>query len=428
MINYYFPPKSHPGVQRPLKFCKYLQKFGYGPVVLTCGNMSWKSLDKELYESEVSGKIDVRETNAVRFESIGEPWLGQYFFKKLVLKLETLFFEDRMDWAISTKAEALRIVREEGIDLVCTSGPPHSVHMVGSFLKKQTGIPWVMDLRDPIVEYVYPESISLLSRWTDILRKKVVISAFEKKWIDQADAVISVTQPLCDDLRKTYPGLSDRFHTITNGFDEDDFVDIPALRDDKDKFTMLYTGRFWVEQTPSYFLKGLELALQNKPELKQYLSVIFIGGDYSVEQKKMLNEPQLAGVVHYLGAKTHSEALSYQMGSDVNILIISTSVKDGGGGIFTGKIFEYVRAGRPILAIVPKGVARDLVVDNKLGVSVDHDDHKGIADAVCLLYDRWKSGSLTCADAPADVRARYSRENLTGELASIFDRCLKEVS
>ena len=115
LITYYFPPQSHPGIQRTLKFARYLPHFGYNPIVLTCGNMPWKSYDFEVYKKYVKDKIEVHKTNAPRFKSPGVSGLNSSLIDKLILRFETLLFEDRLDWAVGSRHKTIDFVKSRKV-------------------------------------------------------------------------------------------------------------------------------------------------------------------------------------------------------------------------------------------------------------------------------------------------------------------------
>jgi glycosyltransferase involved in cell wall biosynthesis len=423
LISYYFPPYNHPGVQRALKFAKYLPLFGYHPVVFTCGNMPWRWYDYETYNSEVKDRIEVHKADAPRFGSPKRLLFPSRWINKFILQLEALLFEDRLDWAFGARKEAVNLVKDKNIDLAFTSGPPQSVHFLGYHIKKKAGIPWVADFRDPFVKYTPALESRKLKDRTLELKKKTLFTAYERMWMRRVSFVTAVTEPITEYFKSVYPEAASRITSITNGFDEQDFAGLIPNKAVETKFTIVYTGRFWRSVNPIDFLQGLNIALKHNPSLRNQLKIIFVG-EYNKKHMELMNSPEFHGIIETPGGMDHRDAISYQMGSDANLLIISAPEEKGGKYIFTGKIFEYLRAGRPILAIVPKGIVWNFVEKNRLGYTVLPQNHEGIARAILALYKKWKNNSLESFKAPKALLEQYERQNLTRRLSEIFDMCL----
>jgi len=420
LVTFYFPPYSHPGVQRPLKFARYLPEFGYHPVVLTCGNMPWDCHDHQTHAAEVEDKLEVRPVDAPRFGALGEPLLGPRFLDKLVLKAESVFFEDRLDWALGAREAALRLVRDRDIHLVWTTGPPHSAHFLGRHLGRKASLPWVADFRDPMAPEPSPEAPAW-ARLGREAKRRSLLALYERMCVNRADAVVVVTDRMAEDLRRRHPRAASKVTAITNGFDDADFVGVEPRPGDPRKCTLVHTGRFWDGQTPADFLAGLRLALRRAPELKNELEVVFVGPE-DTPATAALAAPDLRDVVRRPGAVGHREAIARQLGADANLLIVSGRGARG-GHILTGKVFEYLRAGRPVLAVVPRGEAHAFIEKNGLGRTVHPADHSGVAEALLGLHAEWKRGGLNAVSPPAELLARYTRRRLTGALAALFDRC-----
>jgi len=341
---------------------------------------------------------------------------------KWILKMETIFFEDRFDWALGVRQEAMELVRRRNIDLIYTTGPPHSVHFLGYYVKKNTGIPWVMDFRDPMTKHAPTAGLGRLKTFCEELKKKTLLFLYESMFIRKADRVITATEPITQDLKALHPQNSPKITTITNGFDEQDFIGVTPRNGERRRLTIVYTGRFWAHQSPFDFLEGAKLALKRNPKLKDEMRVFFIG-DINPQHTKLLTSPELFGTVQILGAMPHRDAISYQLGGDVNLLIVTPSEEKGGSRIFTGKIFEYLRAGRPILAIVPKGITWELIELQNLGYTVHPTDHSGIAQAIIAIYEKWRNSDLESFQLSPKLLREYDRRNLTEKLVKIFHGC-----
>jgi glycosyltransferase involved in cell wall biosynthesis len=384
--------------------------------------MEWKSSDLDLYNREVKDRIEVYKAHAPRFSSIGQPLFSSHFMDKWILKMETIFFEDRFDWALGVRHEAMELVRRRNIDLIYTTGPPHSVHFLGYYVKKHTGIPWVMDFRDPMSKRVPTLGLGRLNGFSEELKKRTLLSIYERIFVRNASCVITATEPITQDLKVLYPHNAPKITTITNGFDEEDFLGIAPRKVDIRRFSLIYTGRFWSHE-PLDFLEGIKIALKHNPILRSDLGVFFIG-ELAHEHAKLLGDAEFDGIVHSPGAVSHREAISYQLGAGANLLLVSRSEAEGGGRILTGKFFEYLRAGRPILAVVPRGVAWELIGKHKLGYAVHPKDHAGIAKVIISLHKKWQENGLDSSMPSPAVLQHYDRRNLTERLARIFTKSL----
>jgi len=416
IASYYFPPHSHSGVFRPLKFAQYLPENGYHPVVVTCGNMVWDSYDFDMYRKEVSGKIEVHKIDAVNFESIGKPFLSQWCPKKIRLKLATLLFEDRFDWALSARSKAKRIAHRRNVDVIYTTGPPQSVHFLGLYLKTKLRRPWVIDFRDPFVTFspVEPTPKWKYPIWR--IRYRILFRIYEYLWVRKADKVIAVTQGHKRLLQRMYPQYRSKFTTITNGFDESDFTNIePAKFDDK-FFTIVFTGRFYMSGTQINFLEGLRLALFQNRELRNKLRIRFIGF-YDDDTMEILKASDIDDVVSVGKPVGHHDAIRNQLGSDANLLF--TALENDYA--ISGKFYEYIRAGRPILAVSRNQEIQRIIQEQKLGIVVDSSDIEQIAYGIITLVDTWGRGVKNRVGESHSLRHKYDRRNLTVELANVFD-------
>jgi len=420
IATFYFYPYSHPSNQRMTKFAKYLPRFGYEPVICTCGNMPWNDFDHGTFENEVKGRVRIKNFDAPRFRGIdGNRHVS--VIDRLVLKLESFVLEDRADWALGIRARVLELVERENIDIIMTSSPPHSVHFIGDFVKKKAGTPWVMDLRDPIARHWLPNT-DWLNRQAVRFKQKTVWKSFQRRWMENADYVVATTTPVKDDLKADYPGCAGRVEAITNGFDEDDYNGLRSRRDDGSKLCLLHTGRFW-RDTPLPFLQAVKTALSRDKALLEDLRIKFLGS-CSERQKRLMTEGLLEKVVTVSSSVSHREALREQMQSDVNLIIISCKAEEGGDRIYPGKIFEYLRSGRPVFAVVPRGIVSHLVNDNRLGYVADPRDSEAIADTLIAVHKCWKSGFPGLKRPAPELLSLFDRKNLTENLAGIFDRCV----
>jgi glycosyltransferase involved in cell wall biosynthesis len=381
--------------------------------------MAWDSYDHETYESEVINRIEVHQVNAKRFESISHPYWSSHFADKLVLKIETLLFEDRFDWAISARKKAMDLIKKNKIDIIFTTGPPPSVHFLGYYLKKKTRLPWVMDFRDPFVTPTPVYEIKSTRNYLFwLLRYRILFKMYESLWAKMTDAVISVTPSMTGLMKQNLPQL--KIYTITNGYDEEDFNHFATPQKiNPNQFTITFTGRFHPSKTHKNFFLGLNAAISLYPEIKNKLKIIFIGYIES-EFLRYIKKSKAKTAIQCLGAKSHYEALQYQQKSDIN-LIFQPVENDY---TIPGKFFEYLRSGKPILTISHKCQLRTIVEKNRLGIAVHPENHEGIANAIYKLFKEWENHSLASYKPSKKLLKKYERKELTKSLSEVFNQCL----
>jgi glycosyltransferase involved in cell wall biosynthesis len=256
------------------------------------------------------------------------------------------------------------------------------------------------------------------------IRRALVLTACERKWVRSADKIVCVTDPWAQDLSKRYPEKKRDITVVTNGFDEEEYAGLQPSRIAEDKFTMCYTGRFWAE-SPNHFLMGMKLALQKDDELGKKMQCICIGGDIPSEYINSFSTGIFKRIVILLGPRSHRETLAFQIGSDVNVIILPKEPHTGGTTKYPVKLFEYIRAKRPVLAVAPEGLSAELVRQLNLGIVVDPEDCDAIASAIITLFNRWKRGLLDMCVIDEQVLHRFSRRSVTGTLASLFDMVVK---
>lgn len=424
MVAYHFPPMGGGGVQRALKFAKYLPENGYHPIVLTADGGGWFSTDDSLTEGDWYKKIPVFRVTAPSvnrlFEALrpaaGNPstWDG---LRIIFYRLKYFLAPDPMiSWYFRGRRTALEVARRERIDIVYTTSPPHSEHLMGIYVKKNAGLPWVADFRDAFVGD--PNLTGSLKGRI----KRSIYSRYEEKIINHCDHVVAVTAPIREDfIRRFGHDMETKVTTITNGFDGDDFPRIDRRRRN-DKFTITYTGAFFGKRSPYHFITALKGLLAEHPEMNRMMRVI-LAGTFTGRDRALFRDPALSDVLTVKDYVSNRESLEYQCRSDINLLVIGPKESEGGNQIFTGKIFEYIFARRPILALAPHGVARNLIEEEKLGVTVDSEDVEGIKEKLLELFRMWQRRELEVHPSP-HVLKRYHRRELTRQLAGIFDGLL----
>jgi glycosyltransferase involved in cell wall biosynthesis len=422
-ITYYWPPSGGAGVQRSLKFVKYLPALGIDPVVLTVDERfaSYPLID-DMLVSELPGNIKVIKTKSLEplrllslvmskkriphggfANSNKEKW-HQKFMRYV---RGNVFIPDaRVGWVRFAIREADRIIREEKIDTVFITSPPHSSQLVGLELKKKHNIRWIADLRDPWTDIYY---------YTDMLHTKRSAAKdanYELQVLENADEIIAVSQPINELFMKKSSRLSaEKFHVIPNGFDENDFkneVTIPI-----EKFLITYVGTIADTYKPEVFFHILKKLSDEFPGEIGFRLVGSLPG--SVRNLIALNN--LESITEYISHVSHDKAIAY-MKSSTALLLMIPEVQDN-KGILTGKLFEYMASGRPIIGIGPvDGSAAQIINDCTAGRMWSRKQNEEIYSYMKSLILQWKQG-LDLTNRNAEVN-RYSRSALTEKLAAII--------
>ncbi len=427
-ITYEFPPRGGPGVQRTVKFAKYLPACGWQPVILTIDDPPTGIIDAGLLD-ELPSDIVINRTYSLEPTRVvrrlrkllgrgGGPNHGEApqaisytGLPPWVINVAKFFFipDEKIGWRPWAVRAGLKLIKEEGIDVILSSGPPNTAHLIGAALAKKTGKPWVADFRDPWIGNYYTKPSSPLHGR--------VHASLERKVVSRASAVISVTPSLTEELAQRYPGRRLKFRTITNGFDGADFsraTPAPLSR----KFWLTYTGSFRGEITPASLLKAVRALVAERSIDKRDFGIRFVGA----AEASIVEEIRRAGlddIVEVMGYVTHGESIEYLRQTTVAFLVLGGS--EASKKILTGKIFEYLGSGKPILALVPPdGEAARVVNETKAGVVVAPDDISGIKEAVLKLYRDFKEHKLA-GGAEAAAVSVYDRKNLTKDLAGLLD-------
>ena len=405
LVTLYFPPAGGGGVQRPLKFASHLPAHGIETHVLAPDDPKWVHEDAELplptqawvhraryvgprgrrLADELHGKTGV-ELARVRASSVG---------RRLLLP------DENVTWNATAIPKAISIVRREGIDVVLTTSPPVSVHLIGAAVKKATGAKWVADLRDAIVRHPHRSTEGVGAAVKE--RARAGVSQLVAR---QADLIVAAAAAIADETRALDP--QGRVVTITNGSDFDDFAGLRYER--TDRFRLTHTGSFFGRRDPRPFLRALaDSGLED-------VTVRFVG-DFRPGDREYVRELGLDDRVELIEYVPRRESLRLQRESDALLLLIPTA--DGRGrGVLSGKVFEYLAAERPILAVVPEdGAAADLIRESGAGVVAGPDDVAAIRAALTSLHERWRRGELEQPPLSPEWRERLSRGARVEELA-----------
>jgi len=361
-IAYYLPPMGSSGVQRPLNLLRHLPKHGWNPIVLAPETGYYHTLDFSLGEElDELGLTIYRVKSDTPFHSIGgsakkAPAIPEGISKVLRWASALRYIPDnKIGWIGSAFEQAKHIVDKHQPELIFSTSPPPSNLMLASMIRRWSGIPAVFDLRDDWVgnhQQIYP---------TPWHRKKMV--QLEKETIAQSDGIITVNRVIRDALANRHPEYSNPIVSVPSGFDSRRFdhpVE-PTFRRDALTTTLLYSGRFYGENQPDQFLQAFANLMQKHGNLKNRLRLAFQGG-LEHRHVKMIVSLGLSDMVIDCGYVDHATSVANLMEADLLWLIAAH--KNRGEQVSTGKVYEYMASGKPILALAPADGALNDVLSN----------------------------------------------------------------
>jgi hypothetical protein len=412
IITYYWPPAGGSGVQRWLKFVKYLQEFGIEPVVYTVENANYLKQDISLL-NEVPKGIEILK------QPIWEP-TALLFWKKSKQQTKGIsnvskggflsfirgnFFipDPKVFWVKPSVSYLQKYLDNHTIDVIISTGPPHSMHLIAEKLHQKNTVKWLADFRDPWSDLYYNTDFNQLA-FAKNKNKRL-----EERILRNSDCILTVSNSLKEELEKT----AKKVEVITNGFDDEFSASNNVILDTK--FSISYIGLLPKQSNPKLLFKVLKGLCKESEIFKKDLKLNFIG-DISEEVKVEILANKLDENTDFVGYVSHQEAIAYQNKSQVLLLLIP-NVKNN-EGILTGKLFEYLKAKRPILAIGPeKGDLATILQETNSGVIVNFDAEEKLKLEIVALYQKYKEDKLTVNFNNIE---KYHRKELTKKLAFIL--------
>lgn len=428
VIAYYWPPAGGPGVQRVLKFVKYLPEFGWQPVVMTVDKGDYPALDPSLVdevppETRVY-RIPIWEPYAIYRRFSGKASEDPIPVGILAQKEELSFSQRAMHWIRANLfvpdaragwyrravGEARRIIEREGIDLIFVSSPPHSLQLIGRKLRRIAHIPLISDLRDPWTDIHYYQDLKRLRLTEDLDRW------LERRALSGADLVVTVSPGLARHLTRRAGGTDCR--VVYNGFDASDFEQVPEHPPGERRFSLAYIGNLKANQNPPDLWLALRDLLDEDRGFAEHFRLA-LTGTVNADIHVGLRELGLAPFTVVEGYVPHREAIARMRGASVLLFIVPQAPDNL--GILTGKLFDYLAAGRPFLSVGPPlGDAAALLSATEAGPMYDYGDRERIKQRVQQLYRGWRAGKLAQFVPSAEQVERYERRALTGTLADLM--------
>lgn len=419
IITYYWPPAGGPGVQRWLKFAKYLPEFGWKPTVFIPENPSYPIVDETLAK-EVSPDLEIIKTK------IWEPYqIAEFFGKdnkkfkagqfdvgnnqswksKLSIWVRGNFFipDARVFWVKPSVKYLKKYLRENHFDAFVTTGPPHSMHLIGLELKKEfPDLKWIADFRDPWTEISYYKHLKLTKK-SDQKHRNLEIQVFKK-----ADLTLATSYTDAENFRKNGANA----FCITNGFDGN----LEKLKEKNEKFTLSYVGVLEQLRNPEVLWQVLIELIEEYEDFKNDFQVKFVG---RIDDRifKNLEKSPLKNALHHLGYLSHSDSNIEMQNSD--LLLITNFPEETSKGIIPGKIFEYLATGNQIISFGPKeSDVKKILAETNAGKHFPYDDFEGLKHFILEKFEDWKSGNQTSENKNID---QFSRKNLTKKLSELLE-------
>jgi glycosyltransferase involved in cell wall biosynthesis len=420
LISYLYPPVINSGTQHIIRFARYLPDVGYHPIILTSatrGDLPDDALNDVFRAREFWGAVKrfyrarhfqkTSNTDGTSTTITPQSGIGRLLRQWAIPDLQ-------VTWYPLALRHGRMLVKAYSIEMLYSTSGPETNHLVALELKRETGLPWVADFRDgwlfePLIE----------ARSTIRLRHTLEV-CLERAVVRNADHIVILNQRMADDLYARYPEAASKVTIISNGFDASEFASIE--RQPNGKFTLVHTGALELSRRGTSiggFLEALARLKRENHAILQDLHIIMIGR-LTDDEITAIRASGVITLFTMIDQMAHSEALQYQVNAEVLFLITHPTDL----AISTTKLFEYLGARRPILALTPKeSSAAHIIEETRTGVIAPPDDPATIYSALVALYDQWRRSEL---GLPADSSVnRYEYRFLTSQLARLFDRAIR---
>lgn len=417
IITYYWPPSGGGGVQRWLKFAKYLPQSGWEPVIFTPENPDFDTRDESLFK-DVNDQLEVIKL------PIWEPYSlfakinkgknlkqglvssdsKKSWLTNLALFVRGNFFipDPRRFWVKLSIKFLSQIIEDNAIDVIVTTGPPHSMHLIGLGLKKKLGIKWVADFRDPWSKW------DMLDQFKMTSLAKLRHKQLERKVLEHADKVLTVSNSWAKEFKRIY---NRKYEIITNGFDEDDFENKHKITK-TDGFVISHFGLINQFRNPVQFWEALKTVIASNPTLNIQLNLF---GTIASEIAEFLqNDEVLKKVVQLKAPVSHDQVLIEYQKSNLLLLLLNDS--ENALGHLPGKLFEYMASNKFVLALGPvNGDCAKIIDETGIGSVLDWKDLEGMQS---VLADRFASEKRPVGNVKT---TKYSRRALTKQLSDLLN-------
>ena len=410
-IAYYFPPLGLSGVQRTLKFVKYLPSYGWKPTVLTVGPTGYYAFDESLLREIEEAQVDVIRTGSldinrmmkgkrpVRMPSEGLRKILQFFGDLFLIP------DSKIGWKRKAVKAASELLRTKHFDAIVATAPPQTDFLIGYILKKRFKVPLVLDYRDAWLEYPFKYFPTPLHR---ILHRRM-----ERRVVHGCDRVVVTHRRVKENLVKRYSFLT--YHDvmiISQGFDAADLGDVAPRPNRAGKMTIVHTGTFYAGRSPSVLLHALHNILKASPKMRGRIDLRLVGTTRR-EDQTLVRKLGLQNDVSFLGYLEHHACVKHLQEADVLWFVLDNDYQS------PGKLYEYFGVRKPILGSVVDGYMKQLLLESKAGICVNIESVAEHEAALTDLVERFDAGTLPRPSG--EFVSRFDRKTLTGELAKTLE-------
>jgi len=422
MLAYFFPPLGGAGVQRSLKFARYLPDEGWDPTIITVRARDYWMSDATLTR-EIGPTAEVIRTNSLTGLTVlrrlapqqgglpGQPRESARAIGGMrALSGWVLVPDAYVGWTPFAWRAALAAHRRRPFDAIYTTSSPDSAHLTGRRLARRLGVPWVADFRDPWTRRI---SYHPPTAWHDAWHRRL-----ERAVLADASLITVTAEETRRDYLARYPGLaSEKIHVVTNGFDESDFVGLEQEQPGRDHLQILHAGQLNPERPARPLLLALRRLIDAAPHAQARVRMRFVGACYQhdIEAARTLG---LAGVVSFEPGRPHREVIAEMLRS--HVLLLMEKDDERGGLILPGKIFEYLRTRRPILGLLPPGAAWRLLDELGAGRCCRTGDIERAARMMGEYLDEFERGGPAATALSNQDLARFERRTLTHRLGELL--------
>lgn len=433
LLAYFFPPLGGGGCQRTLKLVRYLEPNGWASTVVTVRDPDYWIVDPTLLD-EVPATCEILRVNAltshrllrllggagVRLEERqGSRRAGAFHALRRLQQLVAIP-DGYRPWARAAERAAAVRVAKGGIDAIWTTSSPESAHLAGLGLKRKFALPWVADFRDPWVGRV---TYSPPTAWHDRRHR-----ALEAEVVTAADRVTVVSEAMAARFRKRFPALApEHFVVLPNGYDPDDWARVArmeekeheASRPDRRHFVVLHAGQLAHRPTVGDLLAAAGRLIAESPARRETLRLRFMGGNEGLDDAAIARAG-LAGIVEIVPSRPHLEALAAM--KRANLLVLLGHGGDADTQIYTGKIYEYLTSGRPVIGVLDEGPASDLLRRSGRGPACLPGDVDSLLNAIRVPLKAWEQYENQLDFPLPAIAEGWERQAMARQAAELLDR------
>ena len=419
-IAYLFPPRAGVGVQRITKFVRYLPDFGWQPIILTPEKPEGSFPTDPGYQNEIPDSVQIykapsrepyhlyrslggsKRQDDADFRGVLEGGQKLGLMGRLYSSFQSAFLipDPKIGWFGPAMKKAREILSQNKVDMIFSTSPEATDHIIARAIARESSLPWVMDFRDPWTTSLYATRRPAWARTKE--------DQLELSCLSESSAISVVQARYRDEYLQKYPVLKsdeDKFRILPNGFDPNDYAGITPRK--FDLWTVVYTGSISYPRDPEPFFKGWKIACESSDEFRDHAGCLFMG-----EFDSRFHELAPKFITENLaieGFQTRDSVYASQLGAGSLLLIAE--------GYVTGKAYEYLASERPILAVTDGGDLIELIEKSRAGICVTPSEPGKIAEA---LLDQFASRNQP-SDRDNEFLSRFNRRRITGELAKLFD-------